>query len=391
VFSERSRVGTEPNLLSRLLDSARAQGRTLLDLTASSPPRVGLAHDAAVLTQALIQPGAVAYDPQPFGLPAARARVAREVSGLGVAVRTEQVVLTASTSEAYSYAFKLFCNPGDEVLIAQPGYPLLEHLARLESVKVVPYRLAYDGMWHIDFASLKAAITSRTRCICVVHPNNPTGSFVQQAELRELERLGLPLVSDEVFGAYPWSALGGKRASTLLGAQGLVLGLGGLSKYAGLPQLKLGWLVVGGQDAELRTRALERLEVIADTYLSVAVTPQLALDALLASGARIRQGVRLRCRRNLAWLERRCVQSTVTLLRAEGGWYSVLRLPALLSEDAYLERFVACDGVVVYPGWLYDFDIDPVMIVSLLTEPETFRSGIERVLERVRRVVQSED
>jgi aspartate/methionine/tyrosine aminotransferase len=281
MFSARSARDRTRNELAILLDDARQAGRTVLDLTESNPTRAGIPSPSAV-ARALRDPRSVHYDPSPFGLSIAREAVARTYREADVDVDPSAVVLTASTSEAYSFLFKLLCDHGDEVLVPQPSYPLLEHLARLEGVRLVPYALIYDGEWYVDLGSLKGAIRDITRAIVVVHPNNPTGSYLKQVELSALAATGLPIVSDEVFAPYPLTDDPRRARSALEAREALVFALGGLSKMAALPQMKLAWLTVGGP-SPLAREALERLELISDAFLSVSTPVQVAAPFAPAS------------------------------------------------------------------------------------------------------------
>jgi alanine-synthesizing transaminase len=270
MFSARTAWDLTPNRLALLLEERRA-GREVLDLTETNPTRAGFVAPPDLLAL-LADPAALRYDPQPAGLPAARAAVAADFARRGVAVAPEHVVLTASSSEAYALLFKLLADPGDQVLVPQPSYPLFDYLARLESVEAAPYALAYDGEWHLPLPAVEAALTERTRAVVVVSPNNPTGSFLKREEAAGLAALcarrGLALIADEVFADYPLREDPRRAPSLAAEAAALSFALGGLSKSCALPQLKLGWIAVGGE-AALREAALARLEVVADTYLSV--------------------------------------------------------------------------------------------------------------------------
>ena len=376
-FSSRSDFDLRPNALSRALDAARARGEPILDLTTSNPTTAGIAYPRDAILRALADARALAYEPLPFGLPSARAAVAERLG-----VDPSRVVLTASTSEAYAFLFKLLCDPGDELLAPQPSYPLFDHLARLEDVRLAPYRLAYDGAWHVDLDGLERAVTPRTRGVLSVAPNNPTGSYLKTWELERMARTGLPIVSDEVFASYP---LGddAARAPTALAAEGaLVFALGGLSKLAALPQIKVGWIVVGGPDALARP-ALDRLEVIADSFLSVSTPAQHALPALLATSDAAHAQIHARARRNLAALQKAAAGSAITVLHVEGGWYATLRLPRIDAEEAWILTLLAEDRVHVHPGSFFDFADEAYAVVSLLTEEETFQGGVRRIVARV--------
>ena len=384
--------------MARALARLRARGAGLIDLTESNPTRVGLAYPAALLDP-LADPAGLAYDPQPRGLPAAREAVARHLRGQGAGVDASRVVLAAGTSEAYSRLFTLLCDPGDEVLVPRPGYPLLDHLTRLDGVAPRPYPLVYHGAWEIDGDALRRRVTPRTRAVVVVNPNNPTGSFLSAADrdvVREVCRThGLALIADEVFCRYalepdppPPPAPGSAAAaaggrSVLGGADGvLTFALGGLSKAVGLPQLKLAWIVVDGPRRGV-ARALRALEFVSDAYLSVATPVQLAAGRLLDDGAAVAERIAARVRRNHAALRgRMAAHPAHTLLRAAGGWYAVVQVPATRSEEELVLDLIDRDRVAVHPGYLYDFPHEAFVVFSLLPEPRRFDEGAARVLAR---------
>lgn len=387
MLSARSAFELAPNPLAQALAAAR--GRPLLDLTESNPTRADVPYEGGAFLPALSGAASLRYEPHPFGLDAARGAVARELSSFGPPMDPARIVLTASTSEAYSFLFKLLCDPDDEVLVPRPSYPLFAHLAQLESVRAVPYRLAYDGAWHVDLASLRAAITLRTRAIVTVSPNNPTGSFLKRAELDAIAAAGLPIVSDEVFARYALRE-DPSRAGSALEARGapLVFALGGLSKLAALPQMKLAWIAVGGDGAKVDA-AMGRLEVIADAFLSVGTPVQLAAPAMLASRGTAEGAIVARTRANLAWLQAAASGSAVSVLDVEGGWYATVRLPRTRSEEAWVLAFLERDGVYVHPAHFFDFEDEAYVIVSLLTPEDVFREGMRRILERVRAETQA--
>jgi aspartate/methionine/tyrosine aminotransferase len=380
-FSHRSGLVAEPNALSAAFEARRREGRLILDLTSSNPTRAGLPYEGATILSGLADERALTYDPHPFGMESARSVISSELRSRGLDASTDRIVLTASTSEAYGFAFKLLCDPGDEVLVPAPSYPLLEHLAGLESVRIRPYRLAYDGAWHVDLESVKAAVTERTRAIVCVNPNNPTGSFLSRAELTSLAELGLPILSDEVFSAYAWKEDPRRARSALEIEDGLVIAFDGLSKFGALPQLKLAWMVLGGS-APLVADARSRLELIADSYLSVNTPVQVALPAILRSAERTRNAIVARTLENRRRIQERTSGSPVTPLHADGGWYAVLRLPRTLSEDEWvlglLER-----GVWVQPGYFYDFDDEAFVVVSLLTPEDELDAGLVELVSFV--------
>jgi alanine-synthesizing transaminase len=383
MFSSRSSVDLSLNPLALALARARTESRPVLDLTESNPTRAGLPYAGSAILAALSHPASLTYEPAAFGLPSVRDAVSRHLSAHGVAVSGSRVVLTASTSEAYAFLFKLLCDPGDEVLVPAPSYPLFEHLARLENVCVIPYRLAYDGAWHLDEDSARRAVTPRTRAVVAVSPNNPTGSYLKRTELEALAALGLPIVSDEVFAGYPLRD-DATRARSALEAAGasLVFALGGLSKTAALPQMKLAWIAVGGEEARAAA-ALERLEVIADAFLSVGAPVQHALPELLVSGAMTRGAIRERTARNLAFVRGAAAGSPVSVLDVEGGWYATLRLPRTKSELDWALALLVEDAVHVHPGHFFDFEEEAYLVVSLLTPEDAFHEGTTRIVRRV--------
>ncbi len=392
-FSRRSEHDLTENALTRALGAARARGR-VLDLTVSNPTTAGIAVLSERGRAALSAPEVGTYEPLPFGLPEARAAIAAGYLSLGAAVDPRTVVCTASTSEAYAWLFALLADVGDEVLVPQPSYPLFSYLAQSQSVVPRPYPLRYDGAWHIDLPELRARITPRTRAIVLVSPNNPTGSYTKTEELEALLDLGVPLVSDEVFARYPLSAPRGIARTVAGGTRGLVFALSGLSKEAALPQLKLGWIVAGGAPALVQT-ALDRLEVIADTFLSVGAPVLRAAPLLLAEAEHARAAIVARTRANLQALDAALgPDSPATRLHLEGGWYATIRLPScvdlgphdlraprgVLDPRAVDERFalhlMEREGVYLHPGSFFDFGDGAFVIVSLLTPTATFHEGV---------------
>ena len=386
MFSSRVPPDLEPNRLTRAVLEARAKGRALVDLTVSNPTTVGIPYPEDILAP-LADAAGRAYAPDPKGLPDARAAVAADYARRGIVVATDRIVLTASTSEAYSMLFKLLCAPhGDEVLVPAPSYPLFDHLTRLDGVAGVPYRLEYHGRWTLDERSVELAWTPRTRAVLAVSPNNPTGSLLSPAELEWLasrcaEREAA-LIVDEVFADYPLPAVR-DSGSGVRDPACLTFRLGGLSKSAGLPQVKLGWIAVDGPD-DLVERALQRIEFICDTYLSVSTPVQIAAPALIEDAAAVREAILDRIRGNYAELKRAVeTEPSVEALDAEAGWSAVVRVPSTRSEEELALQLLA-DGVLVYPGFFFDFAHEAFLVISLLPEPATFAEGIRRIVERVR-------
>jgi alanine-synthesizing transaminase len=380
VFSSRLNWSVRPNRLSALLEEKRAAGADVLDLTESNPTRAGFSYPQAEILTALADTDALRYHPTPQGLKSAREAVAGYYRDRGTQILVENILLTASTSEAYAYLFKLLANPGDEVLAPRPSYPLFEFLADLESVHIRQYPLRYDGVWHVDFDALEQAITPRTRAIVVVNPNNPTGSFLKHAELDVLDSLAaerdLAVLSDEVFRDYTFAEQS-DRVSTLIGdRRALTFSMSGLSKIAGLPQMKLGWMVASGPRSK---EALDALELIADTYLSVSTPIQVALPRLLALSSGIMEQIRQRTALNLARLRETMVGSAATLLRTEGGWYAVLQVGRSRSEEDWTLKLLGESNVLVQPGFFFDFESEAFLVLSLLPEPANFAEGVSRL------------
>jgi len=380
VFSSRLQWDSQPNPLSVLLGEKRRSGAAILDLTESNPPHAGLDYPGAELLAALADSRALQYDPDPRGLLAAREAVSEYYAQRGVEVPASRILLTASTSEAYSYLFKLLADPGDEILVPRPSYPLFDYLAAMESVCVRQYPLRYDGIWHIDLDALASAITPRTRAIVVVNPNNPTGSFLKRAEWERLQIFGLPILSDEVFSDFGFAPDPARLATLTGSSDALTFSMSGLSKIAGLPQMKLGWIVAGGPDHAL---ALEGLEWIADTFLSVATPVQWALPRILAASAGVQEQIRERTRANLDLLMARSLAdgSPCRCLQAEGGWYAILEVPRIRTEEEWALLLLAGSDVLVQPGFFYDFEAEAFLVLSLLTPPAIFAEGLRRILE----------
>ena len=382
MFSRRTEWKLSQNQYTNALERFRAGGRKLLDLTASNPTNIGLHYETERLLTSLGHLQALEYEPVAKGLLPAREAVAAYYEERGIDVSPEQLFLTVSTSEAYTYAFRLLCDPGDEVLVPQPSYPLFEFLADLQDVKLVPYELIYDHGWQIDFHSLECAMTSRTRGVLVVHPNNPTGSYVKQTEKTLLNRIcsdhELAVIADEVFLDY---SLGVGDELSFTGSRGaLTFTLSGLSKISGLPQMKVAWMAVSGPEV-LAADAIARLEVIADTYLSMNAPLQWALPQMLASRSGIQQQLRGRVRKNLAELDTQLgAQTLCHRLEVEGGWYAILRVPATCSDEELAIELLERQSVLVQPGHFYDFASDGYLVISLITPQEEFREGLQRLL-----------
>jgi len=381
MFSSRFHWDFRPNRLTELLAEKRRQGAHVLDLTESNPTHAGFEYPPEIL-RAFDDPRVLRYQPEPAGAMEAREAVAGYYAARGHEVEPSRILLTASTSEAYSYLFKLLTNPGDHVLAPRPSYPLFDYLANMESVEARQYPLVYHGGWSIDLEGLAAAVTERTRAVVVVHPNNPTGSYVKRAELEALVRLcrerDMALISDEVFSGYAF-APDPSRAGTLAEVTDcLAFSMSGLSKIAGLPQMKLGWIVVSGP-AGLRREAFEKLEWIADTYLSVSTPVQLAAGRLLAAGEEVERQIRERCAAHLALAREALAGTAANILAVEGGWYITMQVPRIRSEEEWALDLLARENLLVQPGFFYDFESEAFLIASLLTAPQIFREGMGRL------------
>ena len=382
MFAKRTHWNLAPNRLSEALAGHRAQGKPLVDLTASNPTGCGFAYDGEAILKALGGPAALVYDPNPKGLEVARRAIAGYYAARDDEIRAEDIVLTASTSEAYSFAFRTLCNPGDEILAPEPSYPLFQFLADIQDVEIKRYALLYDHGWQIDFHTLERAITSRTRAVIVVNPNNPTGNFVKAEPLKQLNEIcsarQLAVIADEVFWDF---ALDTPRpAKFAANARSLTFTMSGLSKISGLPQMKLAWLVISGPE-ELKRQALARLEVIADTYLSPSTPIQLATSVFLEQRHTFQRQLLSRVRGNLAELDRQlAARKSCRRLETEGGWYAVLRVPATRSDDDLAIELLSRKGVYVHPGHFYDFPQDGYLVVSLITRASDFAEGMARLL-----------
>ena len=412
MFARRTSWNLATNAYTHALEEHRRSGRELLDLTASNPTTVGLRYDEEGILQALAKPEALTYQPDARGLLVAREAIARYYAERGLQVSPNDLILTTSTSEAYSFVFRLLCDPGDAVLVPTPSYPLFEFLADLQDVKLVPYELVYDHGWQMDFHSLEQATVKShvLKAVLVVHPNTPTGSFVKPSEVAQLSHLcaehKLAVIADEVFLDYslkdagtpslrppsakgwddkceerPLSFASGTSMASATGV--LTFTLSGLSKISGLPQMKVAWIAVAGPQ-ELKREALSRLEVIADTYLSMNAPLQWAIPELLEGGRYIQKQLMSRIRANLAELDRQLAdQKLCSRLEIEGGWYVVLRVPVTASDEELAIAILRQTGVLVQPGHFYDFAGDGYLVVSLIPAKEIFATGLERLLRFV--------
>lgn len=387
MFSKRTNWKLTPNSLTLAQREMAAAGREVLDLSASNPTRVGLNYDSEAITGSLAQASGLDYEPQPKGMLVARQAVSdyyREQHNT-FSVSPENIILTSSTSEAYFHLFHLLCNPDDRVLVPKPSYPLFDFLADLSDVKLVPYPLIYDHGWQIDFVSLYQAVDHRTRAVVLVHPNNPTGSYVHENEFRPLNAFcreyNLALIVDEVFLDYAHD--GASRRTFAANPDALTFTLSGLSKVSGLPQMKLAWIVSSGPEEQLAS-AMDRLEIVADTFLSLNTPVQLASPVLLKQRKNIQPVLLDRLRANLEELDRQLLHSSsCKRLETEGGWYAVLRVPVTQSDEELSVKILRGCSVLVHPGHFYDFPQDGYLVLGLITAMDQFREGVRCVLQLV--------
>jgi alanine-synthesizing transaminase len=392
MFAARTNWTLEENAYTQALQHCRQSGREILDLTASNPTTCDFTYDESAILSALKSSAALRYDPQPKGLPAARAAVAEYYKelGPGLSIDPERLILTTGTSEAYSFLFRLLCEPGDEVLVAHPSYPLFDFLASIQDVKLRPFRLLYDHGWQIDFSDLEKCIGACTKAILLVHPNNPTGNFISAHEAAALNALcakhNLAVVVDEVFLDYRLgedcdrSALHGTFAGN---SAALTFVLSGLSKISALPQMKVGWIATSGPEGLVRD-SISRLEVIADTYLSMNAPIQQALPTLLAQRKSLQPQLMSRIQANLHALDAQLAnQNLVSRLQVEGGWYVVLRVPAVQSDEELAIRMLDRCSVAVHPSHFYEFSGEGFLVLSMLTPEDAFQEGVRRLLAHI--------
>jgi alanine-synthesizing transaminase len=382
MFAKRTNWNLETNRSSVALAAHRAAGKPLIDLTVSNPTECGFQYDAEAILGALGNPAALKYEPNPRGLDVALSAVARYYAERDALVSSDDIFLTTSTSEAYSYVFRTLCDPEDELLIPEPSYPLFEFLADIQDVRLVRYPLVYDYGWQIDFYALEQAITPRTRGVIVVHPNNPTGHFTKLDEMRKLNEIcaarKLAIIADEVFLDF---ALKPTQITTFAANfETLTFAMSGLSKICGLPQMKAAWLIVAGP-ASWKAAALARLEVIADTYLSMSAPIQWAMPTFLAQRHAFQKQLMARVRENLSELDRQLErQKFCSRLEVEGGWNAVLRVPATRSDEALALELLATKSVYVHPGHFYDFPAEGYLVLSLITPTQAFREGLSSLI-----------
>jgi alanine-synthesizing transaminase len=387
MFASRTNWRLTPNRFAVALEEHRRRGKSLIDLTNSNPTSCGFRYPEERLFAALKDSRALRYEPASQGLRPAREAIADYYRGrtgfFGVApsVQAARIVITSGTSEAYSFIFRLLCEPGDEVLVPAPSYPLFEYLADLADVRPVSYPLVYDDGWLIDFGRLSAALTSRSKAVMLVHPNNPTGSFIKKQEAQRLAeicaRRDLAIIADEVFLDYADTT--DPPRSFAFASQALTFTLSGISKISLLPQMKLAWMVASGP-ASLVEQAMQRLDVIGDTYLSPSTPGQLALAEMLSMREEMQAQMRQRLCANLgsldSLLEKR---GAVERMKREAGWYAVLRVPATAPDEDLAIKLLESSGVLAHPGHFFDFPQDGFLVVSLILPEAEFREGIQRL------------
>jgi aspartate/methionine/tyrosine aminotransferase len=387
MFSSRTNWPLTPNRLSALLRERRARGLPILDLTESNPTRCGFTFDLEEILAPLHNPRSLTYEPDPRGLRIARDAVALYYSERGVQLDPDQIFLTTSTSEAYSFVFRLLANPGEKILTPQPSYPLFDFLCALNDVEALPYPLVYGDGWQVDSEALASRWDSRSRAVLVVHPNNPTGSYIKKRELGGMielcHRNRAAIIADEVFADYGLGADAERVVTHTHDSGVLTFTLSGLSKISALPQMKLGWIVVNGPP-ELRSQAQARLEVIADTYLSVSAPVALAAPAWLAHRRDMQSQILQRVQANLCKLDELLTSGLpVSRLKVEGGWYAILRVPSTRSDEDWVADLLTQEGVSVHPGHFYDFPSEGFLVLSLLPAREVFEDALGRVISLI--------
>lgn len=383
MFSSRTDWQRTPNYLAMLLEERRSVGLSVIDLTISNPTKCGISYADDRILRALTDETTLIYDPSPFGSVAARKAIAGYYAVNGISVDPAHIVLTAGTSEAYGMLFMLLCDPHDTILVPTPSYPLFEYLARLHNITPESYRLLYDGEWHLDMQSVREAMRDSVRAIVIVSPHNPTGMVVREAEMEELCRIAqhhsVPLIVDEVFLDYQW-----RRTQEIDTCDGILkFSLNGISKTLGLPQLKLGWIVVTGE-AGSRNEALERLEIVSDTFLSVNTPVQHALPRLFELGSFTREDIQKRIEVNLRQLQSLAARSSLcSVLNSDGGWSAVLRVPRTKTDEEWAIVLLKEYGILVHPGYFFDFSEPGYLVVSLLPEPDLFQHACVNIMRGI--------
>ncbi len=384
MFSSRSKWDLAPNRLYRLKEEKRLNGETIIDLTESNPTFCGFSYQKEDILDSLCTESVLEYRPDPRGIRSAREAISKYYSGQGIAVNPDHILLTSGTSEAYSFLFKLLCNINDRVLVPRPSYPLFDYLCLLNDVEPFGYRLYYDSEWRIDFDTFEEGLNGRVGAIIIVNPNNPTGSYIKQDEFNRIcnlaEKYNCTVIVDSVFEPYSLNADGSRAEILKYNGSALLFSLNGISKLLGLPQLKLSWTVVRGNSGK-SSEALNRLEVIADTYLSVNVPVQIALPKLLQEPLYVKEQIMNRVRSNLQYLKDTTSNMNISLLNTEGGWYAILQLPQRYSDNEWAERMLVHWNILVQPGYFYDIEQKSCVVISLPQKTDKFEEGISRMCE----------
>jgi aspartate/methionine/tyrosine aminotransferase len=386
MFSARTAWSSEQNRLSLLVEEKRRRGDSILDLMESNPTRCGFTYPTREILNALSSTQVLSYQPHPRGLLSARRAIAEYYNSGGVSVDPAHIMLTASTSEAYAFLLTLLCNPNDEIAVARPGYPLLEFLAKTTGVTLNRYRLAYDGTWRIDWPSLESAVTDRTRAIVLVHPNNPTGSYITPEDFARVCNFAAErqcaVIVDEVFWPFALAPSYTPVRSVGFPSPAILFSLNGISKLAALPQMKLSWFIVDGPGEQV-ARAFERLDILADTFLSVNTPVQVALPVILRSAPGMIEQIRNRIQSNYRCLQEALTGSSVSVLCAEGGWYAVLQLPQCRNDESWAIEILSRSDVHTFPGSFFDMDQPACLVVSLLPPAPIVREGAMRIRRTV--------
>lgn len=388
MFSARTSWQRHPNRLTRILDSRRKDGLPVYDLTKSNPTECGFHYPEKAIRDAVSRSDMLRYQPDPRGLLSARNAIAEMELRRGVRISPDNIFLTASTSEAYSILFRLLCNPGESVLVPKPSYPLFDYLTRVNDVTLQFYQLRYDGEWHVDFDTLKRALSPASRALIIVHPHNPTGMLISRGEYAEIRRFALRhrliLIVDEVFSEYLFNDSPDFVRSADPEGDVLTFTLDGISKMYGLPQMKLGWMLVSGPSSPVN-EAAGRLEILLDTYLSVNTPVQAALPDLVTVGATIRDSIRDRVRSNYRSLKELIQKDCpVSLLNGSGGWYAILQVPVIKTDEEWSIELLQNRGILLYPGYFFEFEGGAYLLVSLIVEPELLGSGAAGVIDYIR-------
>jgi aspartate/methionine/tyrosine aminotransferase len=383
-FSSRTNWQFQHNQITECLEARRASGLPVFDLTVSNPTECGFTYPEQTILSAFSNKRILQYEPDPRGLLSAREVVAEYYRKRGSAINPSNIFLTSSTSEAYSTLFKLLCNAGESILIPTPSYPLFDYLAQLNDVNVLSYKLFYDHGWHIDIASMKNAITASTRAIVLIHPHNPTGMFLKKNDYEQIKSLAkknnLALIVDEVFIDFGFNDDANRLASMCLSSDILTFTLNGISKIAGMPQMKLGWIAINGP-SQLVREASQRLEIIFDTFLSVNTPVQIALPELMMAGNNIREQISNRVKKNYAFFKNALLSgSACSPFECEGGWYAIIRVPRIKPEETLCLELIERYGVNVFPGYYFDFPEEGFLVVSLLVDAIVFEGGIQKII-----------